>query len=103
MKVQLLYFPDCPNRGEARQALRRSLSSLGMAVPFEELDVTGPTTPEELQAWGSPTILVDGLDVGGELSPVGAGSCRLYAGTRGVPTDDQICALLRARRGGGSR
>lgn len=102
MKVQLLYFPDCPNRDAARHALRRSMSSLGMTVPFEELDVTGPSTPEELRAWGSPTILVDGLDVGSELRPVGAGSCRLYADRRGVPTDDQICALLRARGGGSS-
>ena len=49
-----------------------------------------------LHAWGSPTILVDELEVGGELRPVRAGSRRLYADVRGVPSDDQICALLRA-------
>ena len=97
MKVQLVYRPDCPNLADAREALRRSLHSLGLPTEFEELDVTAAPISAALQQWGSPTILIDGIDVGGESAPVGGDSCRLYSDLSGVPTDEQICAALRAR------
>jgi len=41
-----------------------------------EFDVMDPRTPPELRSWGSPTILVDGLDViGGFPSDP---CCRVY-------------------------
>lgn len=102
MKVQLLYFPDCPNVAAARAALRRAFSKSGIQPAFEEIDVTATTTPESLRDWGSPTILVNGMDIGGERTPTGP-CCRLYdaIGTsRGVPDDEKISALLRAKRRG---
>jgi mercuric ion transport protein len=96
MKVQLLFFPDCPNADPARAALRRALAAAGLPDAFEEIDVTAPKTPEPLRAWGSPTILVDGRDVAG-ADPTGP-SCRLYMapdGRRtGVPPDVLIREAL---------
>jgi hypothetical protein len=99
MLIQLLYFPDCPNVGVARQTLHQALAKLDEPPTVAELDVTAPGTPPSLRAWGSPTILVDGVDVaGGEAS---GSCCRLYPGsaTRGAPSLDMVEASLRRARG----
>ena len=87
MKVQLLYFQGCPHVEEARRMLRSALAASALGhVLVEEVDVEAATTPTELRDWGSPTILVNGVDVGGEEAPSGLG-CRLYSGGElpGVP------------------
>jgi mercuric ion transport protein len=61
--------------------------------------VTAPSTPPHLRGWGSPTILIDGVDVAGG-SPSEA-CCRLYPTSkeRGAPPLALIeAALLRARQ-----
>ncbi len=102
MKVQLLYFPGCPNVSEARKVLRRALTGSGLPPEFEEVDVTAPETPSDLRSWGSPTILVNGTDALGEHAPAGP-CCRLYpevqSGVRGVPSEAQLRrAFLKAGR-----
>jgi hypothetical protein len=99
MKVQLVYFDGCPNADAARAAVRRSLAAAGLALEVEEVDTESPGAPESLRAWGSPTVLVDGIDVGGERVPTGT-SCRLYDNPdhRGVPSDAAIGAALRGER-----
>ncbi len=96
MKVQLIYFEGCPNASAARESVRRCLEAAGRPAAFEEIDADAPETPEQLRGWGSPTILVDGVDVGGEPGPAGR-SCRLYdnPANRGVPSDAAITAALR--------
>src|SRR6185312_2046001 len=75
MQIQLLYFRGCPHVEAARQALAQALRAVEDPPPVAEIDVTDPSTPVELRAWGSPTILIDGVDVtGGEAS---GSSCRL--------------------------
>ena len=61
----------------------------------EEIDVTDPRTPPELRSWGSPTILVDGIDVLAEEPSENC--CRIYPGgaERGVPPIGAIEAALR--------
>ena len=71
--VHLLYFPDCPNVAAARNALNRAMGTLPDPPPVTEIDLTDPDTPEHLRAWGSPTILVDGVDVAGDDAPAGEG------------------------------
>lgn len=107
MKVQLLFFPGCPNAQTTRDALTRAFEQIGIPPRFEDLDVSAPGTPGSLKGWGSPTILVNGHDVsGGEISP--RPSCRLYESSssdnRGVPPGDAIvAALLQARKSRGYR
>jgi hypothetical protein len=105
MKVQLLFFPGCSNAEAARAALRHSLEASRLRVAIEEVDVTAADAPHHLRDWGSPTILIDGVDVGGERAPTGA-SCRLYTvggdpKSRGVPADALIRSALERARGPG--
>lgn len=96
MKIQLLYFPGCPHVGIARGNLRRVLAARQMNTAIEEIDTTAPGTSQHLRNWGSPTILIDGVDVTGGRAPTGP-SCRLYPGaTRpaGAPSAEVIRAAI---------
>src|SRR5688572_2254909 len=95
--VELLYFPDCPNVGAARERLRRAFAVLGLPPQWTEVDVTSDTAPVHTREYGSPSILVDGRDVTG-AAPSGGTSCRVYTGSDepGVPPLDVIVAALRA-------
>lgn len=99
MKVQLLYAAGCPHVGAARTALRDALAAAQLDAPIDELDVDDPATPAALRRWGSPTILIDGVDVAGQ-GPQDGSTCRLYPG--GAPSvaaiRDRIAAVSAGAR-----
>ena len=97
MKLELLYFDDCPNWKIAAERLDDVAGGRGLSV--ERLLVTTPEEAKTARFRGSPTILVDGED------PFAAGdepyglACRLYEtpdGPAGSPTAEQLEAVLDA-------
>ncbi len=97
MKLELLYFDDCPNWKVAAERLDDVAGGRGLTV--ERRLVTTPEEAEETRFRGSPTILVDGQD------PFAAGNepfglaCRVYQtpdGPAGAPTTEQLEAVLDA-------
>ena len=102
MRIQLLTFPACPNADAARKVLQAVLASSAIRTPIEEVDTTAPETPEGLREWGSPTILINGTDVGGQEAPSGGTSCRLYRNEEGqlcgAPTEALLRSALNAVR-----
>ena len=89
-RVELLFFPGCPHIAAARQQLRAAFARSGLPEDWTERDDT--------QGYGSPTILVDGVDVMGATPGDGA-ACRLYLGTEipgAPPLQDLVRALRRA-------
>ncbi len=93
MTVQLLVFEGCPLADPARKNLKQALAACDMDE-FEEIDILDSASPEDLRGWGSPTILVNGLDVSG--SPKGDSvSCRVYSTPDGVPEVQTIINELR--------
>ena len=92
-KIQLLVFEGCPLADAARSALRIALDSLGLRES-EEIDLLDPATPEELRRWGSPTILVNGEDLAGNVKGNALG-CRVYDGETGVPDPEMIAQQIR--------
>ena len=97
MKLELLYFDDCPNWQVAAQRLDDVAGGRGLRV--ERRLVTTPEEAEKARFRGSPTILVDGAD------PFAAGdepfglACRVYQtpnGPAGSPTTEQLEAVLDA-------
>jgi len=105
MRVQLLFFEGCPHVDQARRAVRQALESAGLGdVEVEEIDVDAASTPMVLRDWGSPTILIDGVDIAGERGPTGR-SCRLYgnAGQARAPSKNLIEERLRRARDGTER
>lgn len=96
MPVELLYFPGCPHIDAARSQLRAALRLVGRDEAWTERDVTAADAPAHTRGYGSPTILVDGLDVSG-VGPCAGQSCRVYADSevRGAPSIAMIVAAMR--------
>ena len=97
MRVQLLYFDECPNWQLADTLLREALEALGRPIEVEKVLVS---TPEQAEHWsfhGSPSVHIDGEDPFAQPgTPVGL-SCRLYRTPQGVggsPTVDQLVEVL---------
>jgi hypothetical protein len=101
MKIEFLYWEDCPSHPEAMALLEAVLSDHGLAA---EVDVRHVTSQKEAEAYGfhgSPTIRVDGRDV----DPEGAAgqrvalACRIYHLPDGrvspVPTREMLEEALR--------
>ncbi len=95
--VVLLYERSCPNVGEARENLERAFLAAKLEARWREVDVDAPQTPPNWRALGSPTILVDGVDVG-RSAPAQGATCRLYEHDgrfARTPSVDQIVSCLR--------
>lgn len=96
-QVELLYFDDCPNWRDADEVLSRLAGEVEFELTRRLVETTEQA--EALGFRGSPSILVDGVDVfasGDE--PVGL-SCRIYQtpeGSAGSPTLGQLRAALAA-------
>lgn len=86
-RVELVYDRDCPNVGQARAMIRAALGEVGADTVWMEWDRDDDATPLELRRYGSPSVFVNGKDVGSgrnEAVQSDANSCRVY-------TDDCGC------------
>ena len=105
MKVEVLFFDECPNHEALLPHLRGLLNAEGAEdthinlVRVEDLE-----TAEAKRFLGSPTLRIDGVDVeprADERTDFGL-KCRLFAtpdGLRGLPADEWVLrAVERARR-----
>ena len=94
-EIQFLWFEGCPLAVEAREQLIQALDRIGGAIDYrlEDIDVHADGAPEDLNRWGSPTILIDGSDITGHTPGVGS-TCRVYPYSGGVLPADVIIAAL---------
>lgn len=97
LNIELIFERSCPNINAAREQLRLALLRLGLNLPWQEWDQRDPTAPEYARRWGSPTILVNGRDVGGEQAGVGD-CCRIYHNPdhRGTPSAEDIMLIIQS-------
>lgn len=98
-RLELIYDTDCPNVERARKALLEGFSRAGLQPSWDEWDRQSPGSPAYVRGYGSPTILVDGVDVAGAVPGTEESSCRLYhhgsGPFDGAPSTEQIRAALR--------
>jgi hypothetical protein len=95
MKIELLYWRECPSYPEAQQLLEEVLAARGLDEPVEVREVTSDEDAERERFPGSPTIRIDGRDI----DPAGAAArpaltCRIYYLPDGrvspVPAREQV-------------
>jgi hypothetical protein len=86
MKIELLWFEDCPCHGAAEDLVNEVLSDLGIESRIVRVEVTNSATADDVQFPGSPTVRVDGVDVepGWEPCPECTPRCRLYQNKSGL-------------------
>ena len=87
MKIELLYFAECPHHRPTRKLIDTTLSELGLDAEVEEIDVRDQQEAERQRFLGSPSIRVDGTDIepGADSRTEYALSCRMY-GSTGIPS-----------------
>jgi hypothetical protein len=86
--IDFIWAPTCPNVKAAEGNLREALALTGRSLNYTPWRVGGDL-PERLQGCASPTILIDGVDVGGSAD-TDPSSCR------GLPSVKQILDVLSA-------
>ena len=100
MKITLLYFDDCPNWLDAAARLDE-LAERHRDLVIEREIVDTEEEAQRRSFRGSPSILVDGVDVFASADdPIGL-SCRMYPtpqGYAGAPTIEQLEEAIDARR-----
>ena len=101
MKIDVLHIDNCPNWQDAGSMLVELIDELGITnvVPIYTL-ITSAEDAAKVPFAGSPTILIDGVDVvaGATLSTDLA--CRIYwdgQRTTGIPTRDSMRRALIGR------
>ena len=99
--VEFVYDADCPNVDAARAELRLAFQIAGLKPSWTEWDAGSEDAPERVRGFGSPTILVGGVDVASG-AVAGGRSCRVYewpdGSVRGVPSAEVIAKALSCRR-----
>ena len=80
MKVELLYFDDCPSYETAYNTLVEVLKKEGIEAEIEKVNVKTEKEAQKLRFLGSPTIRVDGKDVERKAreSTAYGRKCRIY-------------------------
>ncbi|MDR7522920.1 MAG: DUF2703 domain-containing protein [Armatimonadota bacterium] len=103
MRIEFLYWEDCPSHEEALARLRQVLAEEGLPDAVEVIRIDTQADAERHRFPGSPTIRIDGVD----LQPEGAQgqamlTCRTYLTEAGrlspLPTATMIRRALQARR-----
>jgi hypothetical protein len=99
MKIEFLYFRDCPHYLPALHRLRAVLRQEGLPAEVSEIDVKDASAARALKFFGSPTIRINGLDIDADSRTVTETgfACRRYPG--GLPSEEMIRAALREARG----
>ena len=105
MKIQLLWFEDCPNHEQARATLLQLIERRQLDADFEDIELSDPDLANRLQFPGSPTIRINGQDVEPGFEDPGdyLPRCRVYpteSGLKGSPEtawiEQAIDAALKA-------
>ncbi len=89
-QIELVYFDGCPNASQARENLREAVEASGQDVTWSEWDLMEESTPVDYRRFGSPTVLVNGEDVTGEIVGTEAMACR----ADGAPSVAAITARI---------
>ncbi|MGH2834287.1 MAG: DF family (seleno)protein [Solirubrobacteraceae bacterium] len=102
MKVEILYFEECPNYGPLLSRVHGLFDSAEIDADVITHAVESQAAAHEQRFLGSPTLRVDGRDVepgADERSDYGL-KCRLYRtaqGISGLPSDEWIMAAAQER------
>ena len=100
MNVELLWWEGCPSTEHALQAVREALTELGLSdVEVHAREIVTDGDAHEAGFVGSPTILIDGVDLVPAAAEEHIGlSCRVYRRRDGrvspIPDPDDLREAL---------
>lgn len=101
MKIQLLYFPECPSYKEAALRVRKVLDDENIFADIELISINSEADVMKWYFFGSPTILIDGVDIDSETikNQTPALTCRIYQWEDGrhspLPSEQMIRSAVK--------
>jgi hypothetical protein len=99
MSIVLLHIEECPNWKQTGERLRAALDATGRGAERVEFVLAQNQKQTDRYPFaGSPTILVDGVDLFPGAEVITDLACRVYRtaiGFAGSPTQEQIVEALR--------
>lgn len=102
MTIELITDVECPNVEATRAVLRDAFDAVGLPHQWTEWDRGADDSPPYARRYGSPTVLVDGIDVSGEGGAADANCCRIYQDEQGrflgVPSRESVIQALETAR-----
>lgn len=100
--IDLIFDRSCPNVERTRSMIAAALGKVGVPAVWTEWDREAESTPAQLRSYGSPTVLVNGQDVGcdeNDAAKADANACRVYLDDSGclwgAPSADLIANAIR--------
>ncbi|MEN3000499.1 MAG: hypothetical protein ABDI19_01500 [Armatimonadota bacterium] len=63
MRVELLYYPECPSHERALELLQEALCAEGVKASIKIIRIETPEQAEAYRFIGSPTIRIEGIEV----------------------------------------
>lgn len=103
MKIDVLYFADCPNHIPTLKRIQEILEEEGCRAEVTEVLITNVEAAHTVKFLGSPTVRINGFDI----EPGASGRqefglmCRRYSD--GLPSYELIRAAVRSASRNGSR
>lgn len=96
MKIQFLWWADCPSHPKAWERLNQALIELETSAEIERIEIVTEEAAEQWRFRGSPTILINGEDIDPNASELPTRlTCRLYRTEEGRPSPLPTLAMLK--------
>ena len=98
MKVELLYFDECPSYQAAERLLREALAEDGLPGQIEMIRVGDDADAQRLSFLGSPTIRINGIDPFAHGEASYGMECRVFVtpeGLKGWPSKEMLHDALK--------
>jgi hypothetical protein len=94
MKVEILFIDGCPNRVETASRVNSVADALGLQVEIVEIKVQSGSVPRGF--CGSPTVLIDGVDIEPGAGQCDFLCCRIYYAANGISGVPSLEIIRRA-------
>lgn len=93
IEIEVQHFEGCPNSFEMILRVKEVIKEFGNNIIYKETLVETPEEAKRVKFRGSPTILINGIDLENMPEPEDANlACRFYK--NGLPSVDKIKEII---------
>ena len=93
VKIEVQHFEGCPNSSEMIVRVKAAIKEFGNQIDYKEVLVESSEEADLVKFRGSPTVLINGIDLENMPEPkAGNLACRYYK--NGLPSVERIKSLI---------
>jgi protein-disulfide isomerase len=89
VNIEVQHFEGCPNSEEMIASVKAAMEEFNARIEYKEILVEAQEEAERVKFRGSPTVLINGIDLENMPEPIEANlACRYYK--NGLPSIEEI-------------